>query len=112
MSHSKLLVRDLLTRLAEYLGVLEGDVGEQNDLGVDHVRSVEPPAEPRFDDGNVHSLLGELEQRRRGQDLELRRAELLRGTANPRDGPLEARLVTIKPLVPARDVRRRVRAHA
>ena len=112
MSNGKLFLRDLLARLAEHLGVLQRDVGQQDDLGVDDVRRVEPSAEPRLDDRDVHALLRELEQRGRGQHLELRRPELLRGTANARDGPLEACLVTIEPLVPAGDVRRGVRARA
>ena len=112
MSNREFLPRDLLVRLAEHLGVLQRHVREQNDLSVDDVGRIEPPAETRLDDGHVHSLLRELEQGSRGQDLELRRPELLRGTANPRDGPLEAGLITIQPLVPAGDVRRRVRANA
>ena len=112
MSNCEFLLRDLLARLAEHLGVFERDVGEQDDLGVDDVRRVEPSAEPGLDDRRVHALFRELEQRRGGQDFELRRPELLRGTADPRDGPLEAGLVTIQPLVPACDVRRGVRAHA
>jgi hypothetical protein len=112
MTNSELLLRDLLARLAEHLGVLQRNVREQDDLGVDDVRRVEPPPKPRFDDCDVHPLLGELEERSGGENLELCRPELLRGTANPRDGPLEAGLVTIQPLVPAGDVRRGVRAHA
>ena len=73
------------------------------------VASSRPP-EARLDDGHVHSGLGELGQRGGGQHLELGRSERLRGTANPRDGPLEGRRITIQPLVPARDVRRRVGA--
>ena len=112
MSNREFLLRDLLARLAKHLGVFQRDVREQDDLGVDDVRRVEPSAEPRLDDRRVHAPFRELEQRRRGLDLELRRSELLRGTADARDGPLEASLITIQPLVPACDVRRRVRAHA
>ena len=112
MSNCKFFLRDLLARLAEHLGVLERDVREQDDLGVDDVRRVEPASEAGFDDRCVDVPLGEVEQRRRGQRLELGCVELLRGVANARDGPLEARAITIQPLVPAGDVRRGVRADA
>ena len=112
MSYRKLFPRDLLTRLAEHLGVLERDVREQDDLGVDDVRRVEPASETRFDDRCFDVTLGEVEERGCGQRLELGRVELLRGVANARDGPFEARGITIQPLVPAGDVRRGVRAHA
>ena len=46
------------------------------------VRRVEPPAEPRFDDGGVDAALGELRERRRRQRLELRRADRLGRGAN------------------------------
>ena len=83
--------RDLLARVAEHLGVLERDVRQQDDRRVDDVRRVEPAAEPGLDDRHVDAALGELGERGRGQRLELGRAERLRGAANARDGPLEAR---------------------
>ena len=89
MRNCQLLLRDLLRRVAEHLGVLERDVREQHDRRVDDVRRVEPPAEARLDDGHVHSVLGELGQRGGCQHLELGRSERFRGTANARDGPLE-----------------------
>ena len=52
----------------------------------EHVRRVVAPAEPRLDDGDVDPGCGELGERRRGDDLELRRAELprrRRGRARP-----------------------------
>ena len=55
--------------------------------------------------------LRELGERGGGQRLELGRAELLRGLANPRDGPLERFRITIQALVPAGDVRRGVGAY-
>ena len=110
MRNCKLLLRDLLDRVAEHLRVLEGDVRQQDDRRVDDVRRVEASAQPRLDDRHVHAGLGELGERGRGQRLELGRAELLRGLANPRDGPLERFGITIQPLVPARDVRRGVGA--
>jgi hypothetical protein len=105
VSNCQLLFRDLLDRVAEYLGVLERDVREQDDLGLDDVGCVEPSPQPGLDDGDVDLSVAELRQRGGGQRLELRRAELLRGRANPRDGPLEGGRITIQPLVPARDVR-------
>ena len=79
MRNCKLLLRDLLGRVAEHLGVLEGDVREQDDRRVDDVRRVEPPAEPGLDDGHVDAALGELGERRGGQRLELGRSDVLRG---------------------------------
>ena len=75
MRYCQLLLRDLLARLAEHFRVLEVDVREQDDPGVDHVRRIQPAAEPGLDDGDVHLGCGELEQRRRGQRLELGGAE-------------------------------------
>src|SRR3954469_25175397 len=112
MSNSKLLARDLLERVAEYLGVLERNIGEQNDLRADDVRRVEPTPEAGFDDGHLDVSVGEVEKRGRCQHLELRGPDLLRGVANARDGPFEARWITIQPLVPAGNVWRGVRAHA
>ena len=108
--YCQFFLRDLLRRLAEHFGVLERDVRELDDRRVDNVRDVEASPKPSLDDGHVHPSFGELGQGGRRQDLELRGSERFRGTANPRDGPLEARRITIQPLVPARDVGRRVGA--
>ena len=64
---------------------------------------------PHLTDGPRHGQesrwvllgLGKLGQSGCGEHLELGRAKRFRGTANPRDGPLEARRITIQPLVPA-----------
>ena len=108
--HCQLFLRDLLRRLAEHFGVLERDVRELDDRRIDDVGGVEASPKSSLDDGHVHPSLGELGQRGRRQDLELRGSKRFRGTANPRDGPLEGRRITIQPLVPARDVGRGVGA--
>ena len=47
----QLLACDLLDGVAEHIGVLEPHAREQDDARAQDVRRVEPPAEPRFDDG-------------------------------------------------------------
>ena len=74
MDNSELLRRDLLDRVAENVGVLEPDVGQQHDAGAQHVRRVVAPAEPGLDDGDVDLGGGERSQRRGRDRLELRRA--------------------------------------
>ena len=73
----QLLARDLAAGLAEHLGVLEPHVRQQHDVRVEHVRRVEPAAEACFDDRDVDAARGEVGERRRGQHLELGRAERL-----------------------------------
>ena len=80
-----------------------------DDTRVEHVRRVEPAAEPRFDDRDVDAARGEVGERRRGQHLELRRPDRLGVGAHAGDRPLEPVGVRLEPLAPARDVRRRVR---
>jgi hypothetical protein len=45
MRYCQLLVRDLFRRVAEYVGVLERHVREQDDRSVDNVGGVEPSPE-------------------------------------------------------------------
>src|SRR6266516_4874089 len=70
MRNCELLLRDLFGRVTEHLRVLEGDVGEQNDRGIDDVRGVEPAAQAGLDDRHVDGGFRKLEQRCRGQYLE------------------------------------------
>ena len=51
------------------------DVREHDDARVEHVRRVEPAAEPRLDDGDVDLRCRELGERGGGHHLELGRAE-------------------------------------
>jgi hypothetical protein len=92
--------------------VIQGDVGEHLHRGAEDVRRVEPPAEPRLDDGDVHLRLGEGGERGRRQHLELRRPKPLPGRPDALDGGLEVdgRAVDVDALAPAGDVRRRVGA--
>ena len=82
MDNSKLLGRNLLDRLAEHVGVLEPDVGEQNDARADHVGRVVAPAEPGLDDRDVDMRIGERSEGGGGDRLELRRADALGRRAN------------------------------
>ena len=92
--------------------MLERDVRQVNDRRVEDVRRVEPAAEPGLDRGDVDSLRGELGQRGSRQRLELRRSQPLGRRPHSADGTLEALGVGVEPLLPAGDVRRRVRADA
>ncbi len=71
LSDSELLGRDLLLRVAEEVGVLERDRGQHRDPRGDHVGRVEPTAESRLDDGDLHPRLGERLEGRGGRRLEL-----------------------------------------
>src|SRR5918995_6422298 len=97
MRYRKLFLRDLLRRLAEHLGVLERDVREQHDLGVDDVGRIESPPEPGLDDGDVDPLLGELRKRRRRQRLELHRADRFGVRTDASDGTFEICFCPIDP---------------
>ena len=110
LGNGELLARDLLTRFAEDVGVLERDVGEDLDRRPQHVRRVVPAAEPRLDDRDVDARGGELRERRGGQELELGRPQTLGGSANALDCRLEVGLLTANAnaLAPAADVRREV----
>jgi hypothetical protein len=114
MRHRELLLRDLLCRLAEHVGVLERDVREQDDLCVDDVRRVEPPAQTGLDGRHADPLLGEFAKRGGGQRLELRRLDRLGVRTDPRDRALEVGLCPVDPdsLRPPADVRRRVCARS
>src|SRR5512132_817809 len=114
MRYRELLPGDLLTSVAQYVGVFERDVREQDDLGVDHVRRVEPTAEPGLDHGDIDFTPGELGECGGGQDLELRRAERFGGRTDSTDRPLEVRFGAVDPdpLRPPADVRRGVRARS
>ena len=98
---------DLLDRVAEDVGVLEGDVRQEDDARAQDVRRVEPAAEARFHDGDVDPRARERGQRGSGDDLELRRVEPFGGRPHLRDGVLEVDLLPVHadPLAPARDVR-------
>ena len=70
----QLLTRDVRERRAEPARVLEPDVGEHRDRRVEHVGRVVAPAEARLHHRDLDPALGELGERRGGQQLELRHA--------------------------------------
>ena len=76
------------------------------------VRRVVPPAEAGFHDGDVDLRRGELRERRRRQNLELRRSERLGVGPNTRERGLEVGLLPADAdsLGPGADVRRGVGA--
>ena len=85
--------------------MLEADVREQHDGRVEHIGGVEPAPEPCLDSRDLDTPLGEVEERRGGENLELRGADGERVPAHAPDRALEARGVGVETLVPARDVR-------
>ena len=54
--------------------MLEPDVGQHHDRRAEHVGGVVAAAEARLDHGDLDAALGELGERRGGQQLELRDA--------------------------------------
>ena len=122
LDDGRLLGEDRLTRVAQDLGVLQGDVGEHDDRRRHDVRGVEAPAEPRLQRNGFRTALGEGEQGGDREHLELRRLpDLVRQPwdlgAHALDGGAEDRLghratVHDHALRPAGDVRREVRARA
>jgi len=120
--HRRLLGEDELARAAKHLGVLKGDVGEHDDRRADDVRRVEAAAEPRFERGGLHPSLGQRQQSRDREHLELRGVSELRGKM--RDGKADGLHGAAKQalvhraavhehaLGPARDMRREVAAGA
>ena len=62
---------DLLDRVAEDLRVLELDLGQAHDPGLDNVGAVQTPTEPGFKDDNIDRLLRKHEQRERSQQFEV-----------------------------------------
>ncbi len=65
-----LLAGDLGDGVAEVVLMVEGDVGDDGDEGVDDVGGVEAAAEAYFEDGYVDFLLSEVEEGEGGEDLE------------------------------------------
>ena len=93
----ELLRRDLLPGVAEHVGVLEPDVGQQDDSAAENVGRVEPAAEARLDDGDVDFTGGELGERGRAQRLELRRLLCLGLRPHALDRSLEVHLLRRRP---------------
>ena len=82
-----LLARDRLERLAQLVGVLELDRGDDRDARVDGVGRVEPAAEPDLDRSDLDPRGAEQVQRERGGGVEEARTQLRVG-AQPLDrGP-------------------------
>ena len=103
----ELLASDVLDGVSENIRVLETDVRQQDDPGLENVRRIEPAAETGLDDGDVDVRSCERGERRGGHDLELRRVEALRRRSHARDGLLEVGLLAVHPdpLAPAEHVR-------
>jgi hypothetical protein len=108
----QLLGGDLRPRSAEHVRVLEADVRQQHDPGIEHVRRVVATAEPGLDRGCFQAALREIGEGCRRQDLELRRTDGFSVGSDARDRALETRLVRVEALMPAGHVRRRVRGTA
>ena len=81
------------------------------DRGGENVRRVQPAAEPGLDRRHVDALSGKLGESGSRQRLELRRLQPLGRRPDATNGMLEALRVGVEPLLPTRNVRRRVRAH-
>ena len=108
----ELLGRDRLACVAEDVRVVERDAREHDDLRAEDVRGVVAAAESRLDDGDVDPRVGEREQGRRGQGLELRGSQGRGPGSDPGGGAFEVGLLAADadPLAPAADVRGHVRA--
>lgn len=61
---------DLGDGVAQVVLMVERDVGDDGDQRVDDVGGVEASAKADLEDGNINGLLGEVEERERGQCLE------------------------------------------
>jgi hypothetical protein len=70
LQDADLLARDRRSCLAENLGVLEPDVGDDGDFAVDNVCRVEPPANADLDDRPLASRFGENDEGGGGQKIE------------------------------------------
>ena len=110
--HGELLRCDLLARRPEDVGVLEGDVGEDDDGRAQDVGRVVPSSEPRLDNRDLDARRGELGEGGRRQRLELRRLDRLRLPAHAIERGLEIGIPTADadPLGPGEHVRRGVGA--
>ena len=64
--------------------MVERDVRQHDHLRVEDIGRVEPPAQARLHDRDVHLRRRELGERGRGEDLELRRAQPLGRLPHPR----------------------------
>ena len=77
LRHRELLPGDVLDGAAEDVDVIEADVREQHDARPEHIRRVVAASEPRLHDRDVDVRLRERGERGGGDDLELRRVQLL-----------------------------------
>src|SRR5262249_55642463 len=110
---SCLFAGDRLDRRAELLGVVEGDRGDDGELGRGDVGRVEATAQSDFENSEVEPLLGEEKKGGRRHDLEVRRGDLrgaIRAAKDARERFIELRLRDVfflqpDPLAPADHVR-------
>ena len=117
-----LLIGDLLERVAEKLGVVDRDAGDDGgERMIDHIGRVQPAAEADFQQQHIGRMAREQQQADRGGDLEhgdgragigalaflQRRAELLVGHQHA-----FARLAQAEALVEAHQMRRGIDVHA
>jgi len=63
--------RDLGDGRAQVFLVVERDVGDDGEDGLDDVGGVETPAQADFEDGDIDLALGEVEEGERGEGLEV-----------------------------------------
>ena len=71
-----LLGGDLRQRIAQQRRMFQSDVGHHAHDGQQDVRGVEPPAQPRLDDGHLDVALCEVVERQRRRHLEERKSQL------------------------------------
>ena len=67
---ARLLARDLAQGVSQEPLVVEGDVGDDGDAGLDHVGGVQPAAHAHLEHREVHCALGEVVEGHSGQHLE------------------------------------------
>ena len=80
--------------------MVQADVRDARDQRRDHSCRIKPAAHARLEHGDVHRLVGEVPQRRRGEDLEERRLVIAQRTALARDQPKQIRRVGVADHLP------------
>ena len=74
--HPRLLAGNGEEGAAKVLLVVEIDGHDRGNEGTSHVRGIEPPAQPDFQDRQIDGAVLEIQERNRGQDLEVVRVSL------------------------------------
>ena len=80
LDNARFVLGDARERAAAAVGVIHGDICNDGQHRLYDICRIEQTAEPRLNDGDLHLLLGKIEERERRQRLELRRVLMsLRG---------------------------------